>query len=200
MPASATTEIVMNGNLRSSAGSNQATYNKIVSNTSFTVNSGSNTASAATLLADLDQWGSAGSAGYETGSLRVSGIKEDGTTFTDETISWAAGATMQDVLDQISALYDNSAAPLDSSGRIALTALENGYNLAQITGMSYVPGGTESLELPTYFNYSTVGGNDTKSFSMTIYDSVGEQHVVTGVFVKTDTPNTWDLVMTSGER
>jgi flagellar hook protein FlgE len=197
MPASATTEIVMNGNLRSSAGSNQATYNKIVSNTSFTVNSGSNTASAATLLADLDQWGSAGSAGYETGSLRVSGIKEDGTTFTDETISWAAGATMQDVLDQISALYDNSAATLDSSGRIALTALENGYNLAQITGMSYVPGGTESLELPTYFNYSTVGGNDTKSFSMTIYDSVGEQHVVTGVFVKTDTPNTWDLVMTS---
>ena len=197
MPASATTEIVMNGNLRSSADSNQATFNKIVANASFTVNSGAGTASGTTLLSDLDQWGSGGSTGYETGQLLVSGIKEDGTAFTDEAISWAAGATMQDVLDQISALYDNSIATLDSSGKITVTALESGYNLSQITDMSYVPGGTESLTLPTYFNYSAIGGNDSKTFSMTVFDSMGQQHVLTGQFVKTDTANTWDLVITS---
>jgi flagellar hook protein FlgE len=197
MPASATTEIVMNGNLRSSADSNQATFNKIAANASFTVNSGANTAGATTLLSDLDQWGAGGSAGYETGQMLISGVKEDGTTFTDEAISWAAGATMQDILDQISALYDNSIATLDSTGRITVTALESGYNLSQITNMSYVPGGAESLSLPTYFNYSTVGGNDSKTFSMTVFDSMGEQHVLTGVFVKTDTPNTWDLLITS---
>ena len=197
MPASATTEIVMNGNLRSSADSNQSTYNKIVANASFTSNSGANTASGTTLLSDLDQWGAGGSTGYETGQLLISGIKEDGTTFTDEAITWAAGATMQDILDQITALYDNSIATLDSSGKIAVTALESGYNLSQITDMSYVPGGAESLTLPTYFDYDTIGGNDSKTFSMTVFDSMGQQHVLTGEFVKTDTANTWDLVINS---
>lgn len=197
MPASATTEIVMNGNLRSSADSNQATYNKVVSDTAFTVNSGSNTASGTTLLADLDQWGAGGSTGYETGELLISGVKEDGTAFTNQSITWGAGATMQDVLDQISALYDNSIATLDSSGRITVTGLESGYSQAQVTGLSYVPGGAESLTLPSYFNYSTVGGNDSKTFSMTVFDSMGQQHVLTGVFVKTDTANTWDLVVNS---
>lgn len=197
MPASATTEIVMNGNLRSSADSNQATYNKIISNAAFTTNSGANSANSSTLLSDLDQWGPGGSTGFESGKILISGIKEDGTTFENEEITWGPDARMGDILDKISALFNNSTATLDSSGHIVLTALDKGYNQANITGMSYVPGAGEMLSLPTYFNYSTVGGNDSKNFSITVFDSMGEQHVLTGVFVKTDTPNTWDLVITS---
>ncbi|NLK41301.1 MAG: flagellar hook-basal body complex protein [Planctomycetes bacterium] len=197
MPASATTEIVMNGNLRSSADSNQATYNKIISNAAFTTNSGANSANSSTLLSDLDQWGHGGSTGFESGKILISGIKEDGTTFENEEITWGPDARLGDILDQISALFNNSTATLDSSGHIVLTALDKGYNQANITGMSYVPGAGEMLSLPTYFNYSTVGGNDSKNFSITVFDSMGEQHVLTGVFVKTDTPNTWDLVITS---
>jgi len=197
MPASATGEIVMNGNLRSSADSNQATYNKIVSNSGFTTNSGANAANSSTLLSELDQWGTGGSTGYESGKILISGIREDGTTFENEEITWSADARMEDILDQVSGLYNNSVATLDSSGRIVVTALDKGYSQAQITGLSYVPGGTESLSLPSYFNYSAIGGNDSKTFSITIFDSMGEQHVLTGTFVKTDTPNTWDLVITS---
>ena len=201
MPASATTEIVMNGNLRSSADSNQATYNKLVSNTSFTTASGANAANSGTYLSDLDQWATGLGVG-DTGTILMSGVREDGTTFTDQAITWTgaaagSGATMQDILDQVSALYNNSTATLDANGKIVLTAGEKGYNQAQITKMSYVPDGGESLTMPTYFNYATIGGNDSKSFSMTVFDGMGEQHVLSGAFVKTDTPNTWDLVITS---
>ncbi len=194
MPASATTEVMMNGNLRSSADSNQATYNRIVSNAAFTTSGGANAANETTLLSNLDQW----EGGFhEDGSILLSGIREDGTTFENAAISWGAATTMDDILSQISGLYNNSSATLDSSGRIVLTGLDRGYSEAQITGMSYASGAAESLSLPTYFNYSTIGGNDSKNFSITVFDSMGQEHVMTGNFVKTDAPNTWDLVITS---
>ncbi len=194
MPASATTEVMMNGNLRSSADSNQATYNRIVSNAAFTTSGGANAANETTLLSNLDQW----EGGFhEDGSILLSGIREDGTTFENAAISWGAATTMDDILSQISGLYNNSSATLDSSGRIVLTGLDRGYSEAQITGMSYDSGAAESLSLPTYFNYSTIGGNDSKNFSITVFDSMGQEHVMTGNFVKTDAPNTWDLVITS---
>ena len=194
MPASATTEVMMNGNLRSSADSNQATYNRIVSNAAFTTSGGANAANETTLLSNLDQW----EGGFhEDGSILLSGIREDGTTFENAAISWGAATTMDDILSQISGLYNNSSATLDSSGRIVLTGLDRGYSEAQITGMSYASGAAESLSLPTYFNYSTIGGNDSKNFSITVFDSMGQEHVMTGNFVKTDEPNTWDLVITS---
>ncbi|NLW83488.1 MAG: flagellar hook-basal body complex protein [Phycisphaerae bacterium] len=200
MPANPTTEIVMNGNLRSSADSNQATFNRLISDSAFTT-AGGNAASTHTYLSDIQEWTTPLGVG-DTGTILISGVREDGTIFTNEAVTWTgaapgAGATMQDMLDQISALYNNSTASLDANGRIVLTAGERGYNLAQVTQMSYDPAGADSLTLPTFFNYATVGGNDSKSFSVTMFDSMGEQHVLTGVFVKTDTPNTWDLVISS---
>ena len=67
--------------------------------------------------------------------------------------------------------------------------------------MSYTAAGSDSLTVPTFFDYTTLGGNDVKSFNITVYDSMGAQHVLTGTFVKTDTTNTWDLVIptVSGE-
>ena len=82
----------LNGNLRSSADSNQATYNKIISNTAFTTNSGANGANSSALLSELDQWGPGGLTGFESGKILISGIKEDGTTFEKEEITWGPDA------------------------------------------------------------------------------------------------------------
>lgn len=206
MPARATTEVVMNGNLRSSAESTAATANKLVANLALTVNSGDAVAQAGTYMSNLDQWGSTPLAVGDTGTLLISGIKEDGTVFTDQPVTWTgaasgAGDTIQDILDQITALYDSSTATLNSEGKIVITSTA-GYSLAQVTEMTYDPDGTESLEIPTYFDYATVGGNDSKSFKINVFDNLGQQHVMTGVLVKSDVNNTWDLVVQSvdGER
>ncbi len=207
MPAKATTSITMNGNLRSSADSTASTTHKLISNTAFTVNSGDQVATSNSYLSDLDQWGGSPLGVGSTGTIYVSGIREDGTTFTNQAVTWTgaasgSGATMQDILDQISALYNNSTASLNADGKIVITGNSAGYSQAQVTGMNYSPAGAEHLEIPTFFDYAVVGGNDSKTFKTTVYDNQGAQYVLTGTFVKTDDPNTWDLVIQSvnGER
>lgn len=207
MPANSTTSITMNGNLRSSADSTAATTHKLVSNMSFTTGSGDQVATADTYMSNLDQWGGTPLATGSTGTIYVSGVKEDGTAFTNQPVTWTgaaagAGATLQDVLDQISALYDNSTASLNADGKITVTGNSAGYSQAQVTGMSYSPAGAESLDIPTFFDYATIGGNDSKTFKITVFDNQGQQHVLTGAFVKTDASNTWDMVVQSvdGER
>ena len=200
MPANATTSVTINGNLRITASANDAKSQTITSNLAFTTGAGATAASTSTRMSDLDQWATGLAAGA-TGTIRISGVKEDGTAFTNEAVTWqgaaaGSGATVQDILDQITALYDNSTARLDSSGRIVLESAA-GYSLANITSMSYVPAGADSLSVPTYFNLTSVGGNDRKVFNVTVYDSFGSEHVLTGAFVKTDTANTWDLVIQS---
>jgi len=206
MPANATTEITLNGNLRASAETTDATIHRITSNMPFTTNSGDNVASSTTYLSDLDQWTTALGVG-DTGTIQISGILEDGTVFTNQPVTWTgaasgSGETMQDLLDQITALFTDSTATLDTEGRITITSNTAGYNLAMITDMTYVPAGADDLTVPTFFDYTTLGGNDTKNFKITIYDNMGEQHVLSGTFVKTDTTNVWDLVIDSitGER
>ena len=206
MPARATSQIILNGNLRSSAQSTDATVHRLISNTALTTGSGSNVASANSYISDLDQWTTALAVG-DTGTILLSGIKEDGTVFTNQPITWTgaasgSGQTMQHILDQISALYNNSTATLNPDGKIVLTANTAGYNQAQITGMTYSPAGGDALTLPTYFNYATIGGNDSKNFKITVFDNMGQQHVLSGTFVKTNNTNTWDLVISSvsGER
>lgn len=206
MPANSTSLITLNGNLRSSAESDDAETHTLISNLGLTSNSGDNPATAATYLSDLDQWLTPLGVG-DTGTILVSGTQEDGTVFTNQPVTWTgaaagSGETMQDILDQVSSLYVDSTATLNAEGKIVITANNGGYNLAQVTGMSYSPAAGESLTLPTYFNYSRIGGNDQKSYKITVFDNMGEQHVLTGVFVKTDTTNTWDLIIESvtGER
>jgi flagellar hook protein FlgE len=201
MPAQATTEVVLNGNLRSSASATDATTHKVTGNLAFTTGSGSSAAAASTYICDLDQWDTTLAVGA-TGTIQVSGVKEDGTTFTNQNITWTgaasgSGDTLQTILDQLTALFDATTATLNSDGKIVLTADEAGYSLAQVTSMTYVPSGADDLNIPTFFWYTTVGGNDSKLFNITVYDSIGDQHILTGVFVKTDLTNTWDLVIPS---
>ncbi|MHC5083157.1 MAG: flagellar hook-basal body complex protein, partial [Planctomycetota bacterium] len=104
--------------------------------------------------------------------------------------------------DQISAAFPDNTATLNADGEIVLTSDTPGYSQAMVTGMTYNPSDASVLTIPTYFDYTTVGGNDTKSYKITVFDNMGEQHVLTGTFVKTDATNTWDLIINSvsGER
>lgn len=199
MPANATTEVVLNGNLRASAAATEATTHKITGNLVFTTGSGASVATASTYITDLDQWDTVLANGA-TGTIRVSGVKEDGTTFTNQDITWTGAATgtgdtFQTILTQLGALFDASTATLNSDGKIVITGGTAGYSLAQVTSMTYVAATTDDLNVPTFFDYTTVGGNDSKSFNITIYDSIGDQNILTGVFVKTGAVNTWDLVI-----
>lgn len=205
MPANATSQIILNGNLRSSNGKPET--HKLIANMAFTTSSGDQAATANTYISDLDQWNGTPLAEGETGTILVSGIKEDGTVFTNQAITWTGaapgeGATVQDILDQISALYNSSTATLNADGKIAITGDLPGYSLAQVTNMTYDAAGSESLTIPTYFDYAAIGGNDVKTFKISVYDNLGQQHILTGTFVKTDTNNTWDLVIQAvgGER
>lgn len=206
MPANATTEITLNGNLRASAEVTDATVNKIRSDLAFTTGSGDSVASSTTLIEDLDQWTTPLAPGSgDAGTILVSGIQEDGTVFTNVpfVITEGTGQTMQNLLDGISAMFVDSTATLNADGQIAVTSNVSGYNLAMITDMSYMGSGSgDALTVPTFFDYVTIGGNDSKNFKITIYDNMGEQHVLSGTFVKTDTTNVWDLVIESitGER
>ena len=207
MPASSTSNIALNGNLRSSSDADDAVTQLLAANTIFSTASGGSAATLNSFMADLDQWGGSPLGVGDTGTILISGTREDGTVFTNQPVTWTGapvgfGATVQDVMDQITALYDDSSASLNAEGKIILTANDGGYNLSQVTGMTYSPAGGEALELPTYFDYTRIGGNDDKNFKITVFDNMGEQHSLTGVFVKGDTTNTWDLVIKSvtGER
>ena len=51
--------------------------------------------------------------------------------------------------------------------------------------------------MPGYFEIETAGGNEVKNVNMTVYDALGGAHTLNAAFVRTDTPNTWDMVLTS---
>ncbi len=200
MPASATTSVVINGNLRSSTESTTAaTRHKVTGNLAYTTGSGATVATASSYMSDLDQWNTALGVG-DTGTIRITGVQEDGDPFTDQDVTWTGAAagggdTWQDVLNQITDLFDSSTATINSDGKIEIIGDSGGYSVAQIIGMSYVPAAADDLSVATFFDLTTAGGNDSKSFNITIYDPLGNQNVLNGVFVKTDAENTWDLVI-----
>jgi len=195
LPANATESIVVNGNLRTSAPDSAETYQKITGDLAYTITSGASVASTTTLVTALDQF----DAGTETtpyGALSITGVAADGTTALaagDYTVTDAS--TVQNVLDWISGKFANATATLNSDGKIVLASDTTGFSQEMITGMAYTADSDDTFTPPTYFDLNTVGGNDTKSFNITVYDSMGDTHVLTGNFVKTDTTNTWDLVI-----
>jgi len=92
MPASATTSVVINGNLRSSTESTTAaTRHKVTGNLAYTTGSGATVATASSYMSDLDQWNTALGVG-DTGTIRITGVQEDGDPFTDQDVTWTGAA------------------------------------------------------------------------------------------------------------
>lgn len=54
-----------------------------------------------------------------------------------------------------------------------------------------------NLTMPAYFEATTVGGEEVKNVNITVFDSQGGKHVLSGAFVRTNTANTWDMILTS---
>jgi flagellar hook protein FlgE len=82
------------------------------------------------------------------------------------------------------------------NGKIHITDAESGYSLSDVQ-LAFANSGTAQLQMSPYFEVTTVGGDEVKNINITVYDSQGGQHVLSGAFVRTDTPNTWDMVLTS---
>jgi flagellar hook protein FlgE len=198
IPATATSEIKVSGNL--SADSSLATpqTNLLRSNTTYT--SGGGNATAGTRISDLDQFSGAFGAVDVDGKLYVTGVQPDGMAITDAVgLDVDVNTTLADVVAYIDTqLGAANVTASVSNGRIVITDDASGYSKTDIS-LSYTGSadGTDSLTVPGYFEISAVGGEEVKNFSIVTYDSQGGSHALSGAFVRTDTVNLWDMVLTS---
>jgi flagellar hook protein FlgE len=81
-----------------------------------------------------------------------------------------------------------------SAGKLVIKDNASGYSQSDLA-MAWSGNGT--LEVPGYFEIGTVGGDEVKNVNISVFDSQGGEHVLSGAFVRTDTANTWDFVLTS---
>jgi flagellar hook protein FlgE len=82
------------------------------------------------------------------------------------------------------------------NGKIRITDAQSGYSKSDLK-MSWTDDGSGSLTVPAYFEVTTVGGEEVKNVNITVFDSQGGKHVLSGAFVRTNTANTWDMILTS---
>ena len=190
MPAKATTEVAVSGNLSADAAFATIQTQVITSNLAYTYNNGT-AATAATQIDQLDQY----SGTLTSGTITISGYDKGGTAFdTGLTLAVDGTTTLGNLIDHLNTnVLDGSTASL-VNGQIRITDDTSGYSRTDMA-LSYVGDGT--LTIPAYFELSTVGAEESKAINITVYDSQGGKHVLSGAFVRTDTPNTWDMVLTS---
>ena len=120
----------------------------------------------------------------------VAMLTVDNTNMTGGTASVAEttkGRAVQGILS-------NTATASLVNGQLRITDAASGYSRTDLA-ISYSGDGT--LTTPGYFELLTVGGEEVKDVNIMIYDSQGGQHVFSGAFVRTNTANTWDMVLTS---
>lgn len=196
LPARATEEIGYTGNL--SADQTSPTTNILTSVTQYTKEGA--VAAQDMHLNELDQ--ADGLAAGDT--ITIHGTKRNGDELgggAGVTINLHDGTdflTVQELLQQITNTYqvggqDASIASI-TNGEIRLTDTESGYSQ---TDMSLSYNGAGSLELPSYFKVLSAGGLESKNTNVQLFDSQGIAHTLSASFVRTDTPNTWDMVLTS---
>lgn len=193
--AKATSTVSVAGNLSADSKYDTVRTNVLQSDISFTTNGGI-AATSSSRVDTLDQF--SGTAGTD-GKLLVTGIKPDGTEVTDNAgLTIDGGITLGDVLAYIETKLGDVTASI-SNGRIAITDNVSGYSRSDIK-LGYkasTNGNNDALELPGYFEITTVGGQEVKNINVTVYDSQGGSHDLSGSFVRTNSANTWDMVLNS---
>jgi len=197
LPAKATSEITFTGNLSAdAAGTPRAQV--LSSNTTYTT--GGSEAAGTTEIDQLDQFsGGTGPGGQlaagETGTIAISGFHRDGTALSSGlSFTVAAGTTVDDLIDHLNDNVLQDATASFANGQIRITDDETGYTKSDIM-LSY--GGTGILDTPAYFEVTTVGGNESKAVNIAVYDSQGGKHVLSAALIRTDTVNSWDVILTS---
>ncbi|MHC4753897.1 MAG: flagellar hook-basal body complex protein, partial [Planctomycetota bacterium] len=197
MAANATTSITLQGNLSSDNVRATAAqeYNTLLSDVTYTTASGT-TADGSTDLDDLDQF-TAGTLDASS-KITVTGFEHDGTALVDAAgLTVTAATDMDALIAHINTVIGASGTASLVNGRIQVKDASTGYSLSDVKLTFTNPTGTADFEDPAYFEVSTIGGDEVKNVSITTYDSLGGKHVLSAAFVRTDTSNTWDLVLTS---
>ncbi len=193
MAASATAEVKVAGNLSSDATLLTTQTNMLTSSQTFTTSSGT-VADGTVELDALDQF-TAGT--LTSATITVSGFDHSNNPLSDATgLSVTDTTTVDDLITHINSVLGSSGTATLLNGRIVITDAESGYSLSDVQ-LSFANSGTADLEMPSYFEVTTVGGEEVKNVNITVYDSQGGKHVLSGAFVRTSTPNQWDMVLTS---
>lgn len=187
MAARATTEVDVAGNLSSDAALPATQTNILTSNVAFTT-SGGNAVTAATELDQLDQF----TGTVLSGTITISGLDHAGNAVAG-TLAVDGTTTLADLVTAIDTAFGTAATASLVNGKIRVTDAESGYSLADVRLTS----STSDLDVPSYFEVTTVGGEEVKNINVTIHDSQGGKHVLSGALVRTETPNTWDMLLTS---
>jgi flagellar hook protein FlgE len=185
LPAKATQSVNFTGNLSPDSTTIAAT-NLLSSGIQYTVSGGM--ASQDTLLSDLDQ--ATGLAAGDT--IAITGTDAAGTA-VNSTLTLAAGSTIGDLINAITAAFPGSTATL-SNGEIRLSDSKAGYSRTDLD-LTYTGGGT--FTTPNYFKVLQAGGEEVRNTNVEIFDTQGVGHVLSVSFVRTKTPNNWDIVLGS---
>ncbi len=196
LPAKATSAITLTGNLSSDAAPT-ARAQVLTSSLTYTVDGAE--AAGTTEIDQLDQFsGGSGAGGQlgagQTGTVSISGFHPDGTAIsTGLTFTVAGTTTLDDLVDHLNTNVLTGATASLVGGQITITDDVSGYSKSDIK-LSYA--GAGALTTPPYFEISTVGGSESKNVNIAVYDSQGGKHVLSAAIVRTDTVNTWDIVLT----
>jgi len=195
MEANATSEVSVAGNLSGNAMPTTTKTNVLASSEVFMHSDGK--AADGTIEIDaLDQFTSGTL--DATATITVSGYNHSGDLLVDaDGLTIDENTTMQNLIDHINTVLGASGTASLVNGKIRIEDAESGYSLSDVRLAFNNTGGTAQLEMPPYFEVTQVGGTEVKNVTITVYDSVGGNHVMSGAFVRTDTPNTWDMVLTS---
>ncbi|MFZ2146830.1 MAG: flagellar hook-basal body complex protein [Sedimentisphaerales bacterium] len=193
MPARLTSQIAVSGNLSTDETFETPQTQLLASNVTYT--QGGTAAVGTTLIDDLDQ---TTSGTYSSATITVSGFEHDGTPLSDITpLSVDATTTLDNLISHINTVLGatNATASLDN-GQIRIADVSSGYSRSDVK-LTFANSGTADWAEPAYLEMLTVGGDEVRSVNIKTYDSQGGKHVFSGAFVRTDTPNTWDMVLTS---
>jgi len=209
LPANATSIITLSGNLNSAGDLPTAQTQKIASTVTYTVLGGSEYAKLTTPMDELDQFaGGTGPDGTldiatESGTMTITGYQPDGTAISSTfTVGTDGGApadcvTLGDFVDHLNTVLTGTTASLNN-GKLQIMDDASGYSMTDLR-LSYAAdgGGASDLSLPSYFEVVTTGGTEVKNANKTIYDSKGGEHSLNVSFVRNDSDNTWDMLLTS---
>ncbi len=198
LPATATSEITITGNISSDATG--VAQSQILTSTIEYTYQGGREGTEITELDQCDQFSGGSEAdgqlgAGETGTITISGYNPDGSALsTGLSFAVDAATTLGDLITHLNTNVLNGATASLSEGRIRITDDQAGYSKSDIS-LSYTGAGV--LETPPYFELTSVGGDEVKNVNIAIYDSQGGKHVLSAALVRTDTVNTWDMVLTS---
>ncbi|MDZ7377948.1 MAG: flagellar hook-basal body complex protein [candidate division KSB1 bacterium] len=136
--------------------------------------------------------------------IRISGLNPDGSV-VNSTYTYAAGDTVQDLLDAINAALSGATASLDSEGRLLVTDNVAGTSMTNLSlTLDDVDSSGSLFRVPQFLMYQEGRDAGTHTASIEVYDSLGQTHNLAITFTNISTssnPNrwSWEVVIDDGK-